>query len=147
MLNKLSLFNVVKIILKDSTIHALSLASQSSMLVWYLSHFIQCFKLKQDSGLLLCYHMRCQTTIRNKKQCKYRKSTKQRFLQICLCFTKKYFNDLFHCRLSVNAKNTVSLQFQRRVILSYSKCSSRYCNTKYERSEKFKAMHCIKSLN
>ena len=51
MLNKLSLFNVVKIILKDSTINALSLASQSSTLVWYLSHFIQCFKLKQDSGL------------------------------------------------------------------------------------------------
>lgn len=50
MLNKLSLFNVVKIILKDSTINALSLASQSSMLVWYLSHFLQCFKLKQDSG-------------------------------------------------------------------------------------------------
>lgn len=50
MLNKLPLFNAVKIIFTNGTINALSLASLSSKLVWYLSHFSQCFKLKQNSG-------------------------------------------------------------------------------------------------
>lgn len=48
MLNKLSLFNAVKI--KASRINALPLASQSSRLVCYLPYFIQWFKLKQNPG-------------------------------------------------------------------------------------------------